>query len=860
MKRNNVWLITVSFLLLLAFGTEAQKSKTQKGAKKPAQKTKVQPANKTSQKSNTTKEPAQKTTPPKSTTQKSSNTETTSDASSDEGKVKDMVAFLEYMLNTLGSNETSARDKDVLITESYSKVFRDGKVQVEDDLDEERGVITNKDVVAYLKDVDFFFKDVKFEFNIESIKSAAMPNGKLFYKVSLTRLLTGTTAEGKTIKNTMPRFIEVNYNSDDQDLKIVSIYTNEFDERSALTNWWKELSYEWQAIFKKKLNLMDSVQLADIKNITALEELDLSGNKYIQTIDPLAQLFNLKALNLSNTAVKDLTPIRNLTELVELDLSETRIQDLTPLRYSSKLARLNINHTKVNDISVVEKMPAIQNLDIGDTFVADLTPASNLTDLRYLNIEGTLVSTLAPIQNLTVINELNASVTLIQDLNTLTGFKNLTVLNIDSTRVRDITPLSTLENLKVLHANYTLISDLQPLQKLPRLEKIYCDQTPVKLAIADAFMAANPKVLVVFNTRDLQVWWNSLSGHWQTVLSKTARIGTTPAKEELAKVTNLDSINIRGNSAITDLEPLRRLLKLQSITASKTGIKDLSPLQEHRAIRFLDISDTEVSDLFVVRQFTKLKELRTDQTKIEHIDPLFGLHTLEKLYVDHTTVNDIVAREFLEKHTSCLLIYKTVHLNRWWSNLSADWKQVFRSQMGTDTTSTRENLHKLVEQEVFHFKDAPVDNLNALSEFIRLKELHFSGTSVTTIPPLENIKSLRSLHASHGPLQHVEAIGIYTQLEDLDISNTPVDDLKPISSLQNLKSLNCAGTQIKKLDPLENSQSLELFDCSNTLVKNLDPIRNLPLKTLKCYNTKVSAKEVESLKKTNPQCNVVYYR
>src|SRR5882757_5796235 len=72
----------------------------------------------------------------------------------DEKKVRDLVAFFQFMLNTLGSKQTSARDKDILITESYSKIFFDNKVQIEDDLDMDRKVITNKDVTAYLKDVD----------------------------------------------------------------------------------------------------------------------------------------------------------------------------------------------------------------------------------------------------------------------------------------------------------------------------------------------------------------------------------------------------------------------------------------------------------------------------------------------------------------------------------------------------------------------------------------------------------------------------------------------------------------------------------------------------------------------------------
>ena len=237
MKRNNLWLIFL--LILFSFVAIAQK----KPAKKPAvQKSKLE-------------KPAEKKP----------------DAVADEKKVRDIVAFLEYMLNTLGSSGTPIRDKEVLITESYSKIFRDSKVQIEDDLDEERKVITNKDVVAYLKDVNFFFSNVRFEFVIEDIKSSTMPNGQYFYKVSSTRNLKGTTADRKPVNNTQPRYIEINYNPKDQDLKIVSIYTKEFNEKEALKNWWNTLSYEWQSILRKKLNLQDSVQFSDIKRKTYIE-------------------------------------------------------------------------------------------------------------------------------------------------------------------------------------------------------------------------------------------------------------------------------------------------------------------------------------------------------------------------------------------------------------------------------------------------------------------------------------------------------------------------------------------------------------------------------------------------------------
>jgi len=350
------------------------------------------------------------------------------DPAEGEKKVKDMVAFLGFMLNTLGNSTTSARDKDVLIAESYSKIFRDAKVQVEDDLDEERSVITNKDVVAYLKDINFFFKEVKFEFNIDKVERGVNAANQTFYKVTLSRNLSGTTSEGKTVNNIEPRFVEINFNPKDQDLKIVSIYTHEFNEKEALANWWKQLSYEWQSLFRKKFNLTDSISLSDIRRITSIEELDISNNKYIQTFEPLSQLRNLKSLNLSSTNINDLTPIRNLTELIELNLGRTSVRDLSPLKYSGNLLKLDINHTDVSDITVVQRMPKLEFLDLSATNVSDFTPLSSLTELVRLRLKSAKLSELTSIASASKLIELTISGTNVQNLSPLKDLTNLKTL------------------------------------------------------------------------------------------------------------------------------------------------------------------------------------------------------------------------------------------------------------------------------------------------------------------------------------------------------------------------------------------------------------------------------------------------
>ena len=290
-----------------------------------------------------------------------------------ENKVKDIVTFFEYVLNTLGKKTTSARDKDVIVSESYTKIFRDDQVQIQDDLDESRDVITYKNVQAYLKDVDFFFRGVSFDFTMEDVSHYVTEKGELFFKVSLTRNLRGIGIEGDSINNTQKRFIEINLNEESQDLKIVSIYTDEFSQKEALARWWNDLSYEWKAIFKRKIGLADSATASDIKNIAQISELDISDNKYLTNIEPLAQLTNLMRLDLAGTYIEDLKPIRNLTRLEELNLSSTQISSLDALKYATSLKALDLNSTTIDDISVIKRMGKLQKLDISQTNVLDLS-------------------------------------------------------------------------------------------------------------------------------------------------------------------------------------------------------------------------------------------------------------------------------------------------------------------------------------------------------------------------------------------------------------------------------------------------------------------------------------------------------
>ena len=149
--------------------------------------------------------------------------------------------FLQFTLNTIGNPKTTTSEKDIIITQSYLKLFRDPKVQIEDDLDPGRKTVTNKDVQAYLKDVDFFFKSAHFSLDIQGIDSLMNDNDEKVYVVKLNRNLNAVTIEDDTINQNITRYLEVNLNPKSEDLKIVSYYSTKLSEQDDLSNWWQGL-------------------------------------------------------------------------------------------------------------------------------------------------------------------------------------------------------------------------------------------------------------------------------------------------------------------------------------------------------------------------------------------------------------------------------------------------------------------------------------------------------------------------------------------------------------------------------------------------------------------------------------------
>lgn len=774
--------------------------------------------------------------------------------------VKDIVSALEYYLNVLGAERTSVGEKEVIINNSYSKLFAGPKVQIEDDLEASRSTPIFKDVQAYLKDIDFFFKNAVFDFEVAIIEALQKEDGSPYYKVELVRNLQGTSLEGEPINTTQKRFVELNLIPKSGELKIASIYTNKLSRDKQLSEWYNTLTVAWRAILKKKANVtVDSLTIQDITKLASVDSLDLSKNELILDLEPIYQLTNLKYLKISNTWISDLKPLRSINTLQSLDISNTSVYDLQYLKYHSEIQSLNLSNCHVEDFTILKSFTKLKRLNLARIKQLNLRFISDLTTLEELNLSESAGTAEIDFGRLTQLRKLDLSASDIVNLSGLTNAKLITDLNLELTLVQDIQPLASLSNLKLLNITNTKVERLEPLNSLPNITKLYSDNAPLNEESVDAFMMANPKTLVIRNTKQLQLWWDGMSSFWRKTLSKYID-NSKPTSEDLVQLLKIDSLNCEG-AGISTLAPISLLKKVEYLNIDNNpALGDLKGLEGLERLKELHMSNTNVSDLIPISRLVNIAHIEAENTRIGELAALHGAAKLKYLDVGGARVTKAEVSAFLDKRDDITIIFQTKALNAWWEGLSEAWKRSFRENFDLSNQPSAKQLHQLVALKALNVNNSGVNSLGELSEFYRLSSLSLNRLQLTDLNSLPNLKTLTELSFTEMPVANLLSVIKFDGLKKLNFSNTAIDDLKPLATMASIEELNCSGTNIKRFTGIENLVNLRRLDCSNTKVFKFDRLLELKkLESVICFNTSLRANDIQKLKEALPKVEVVFY-
>lgn len=832
-----------------------------------------------------------------------------------------LINFMEFAFNTIGSSKTEYKEKDIIINQSYVKFFKDAKVQIEDDLAGKRDVVTNKDVQAYLKDIDFFFKEVAFKFTIEEITQEVNERGEPYFLVKTSRNLKGTSLEGAKVNDNQPRFIEINLDEASRDLKIVSIYTTRASEEEELISWWNSLGRGWRDFFSGSTVVAEEVALKDvvaigrkyivvapggsyipdslkvedtlhispvsvfneIRRMWRAEQIDITGVPGIFTLEPLSAFTALRHLNVSGAMVKKLEPIRNLSKLESLNASGTMVASIGPLQYSTSLRYLDLSSTYVDDIAQVANFGRLEFLSLAGLKVGDISPISELTGLKELKLNQLPLNSLESLDALSQLEALDLSETGLSSLSSLSGLENLRRIMLERTNISDISPLAGMPELEYIFLDRSPVSGLTSLTGLKNLKVVYCDKTRITKDIAQQFMQQRPDVKVIYESEELTAWWQSMPDSWKNVFSAMLPLDSPPQREQLHEIAFLKRVDISGNKGISSLDPLQKLNSLTQLNASGSGISDLRALTNLFDLQVLDVSNTAVQDAAPLTGIEKLQELNISGTGITDLAPLTRLanlrnlgldrvqarnpevltrlHRLEMVYGDGVPGFDRIVERLWDSIPGVLVVYQTPELKKWWESLDEGWKKIFAEYEHTGTNPDRVQLQQVASiRELDISGRKTLSTLMPLSTLKQLEKLNMSGVQIASLLPLGLITSLKELDCSNTPVVDISPLTTNRGLKKLVCANTPIKNIDPVKYLPKLESLDISGTQVTKLNALSGAYNLAYLSCFSTKISSLSPLDGLNnLKSLKVYNSKISAKRIDQFRVSKPGVEVVYY-
>lgn len=806
-------------------------------------------------------------------------------------QVRQMVNYLQETLNFIGNPDNPVQEKDIIFKESYKKIFKDEYVQIEDDLDEFRGMSINKDVQAYLKDIDFFFQNVTFKFDVQKITPQTNEEGNTFFKVTMIRNIAGRTIVGDSINNSRNRFMEININPLKKELLIASVYTTKPNENEELRTWWNSMHESWKDYLAKDKFIDDTIELSTIKQILSdsifisepaeviLCDSFMLVGKDTLTMDRIAELHghrpdtvifihdtvtrmldrkmkynvnslyahlkemtNITEINVAdNKEIINLEPLSQMSDLRYIDCSGTEVIDINPIRNLNKISYLDLSNTNVTNISNLKYANDIETLKIDSTNINNISVVSSFSKLKTLYIQATDVYDLSPLSTCSNLFILNASNTTVDSIAVLSELPELYDLNLAYTAVSDVSPLQTLNKLHFLNVEGTTVSDLSPLASLPNLNAINCSNTPVAQLSPLKDMKYLKRIYC-----DNSMVTKEVAYEFMKFNNKVLVINETKTLElwweDLPSYWKILLVGNKNVGFQPTKEELHSIIQIRSLKIGKNSfVLDLNPIARLTNLEELDLSGSSITDLSQLSGLYNLKKLNISNTNISNIDVLRNNKELSELNISNTKVNSL--KSLVESpHISYIMAENSSIKQSEVHNLKRNQKQV-KVIYQTKELELWWSYLSASWRDIFnaHVKCNSNPTAEQLQDIVDLEEIVISPEFVVyDIEPLKNLAFLKKLESRNNQIHDLSPLSGKEFLETLVLKANPVDDLSPLSNVTSLKVLDVENTAVDDLSPVSNMMNLVELNVGGTSVSNLKPLANLALlEELFVFNTNV---------------------
>lgn len=412
-------------------------------------------------------------------------------------------------------------------------------------------------------------------------------------------------------------------------------------------NWWKNLSYQWKAIFLTTVLKCEFIDyeteyqedglvyvvsnpgfnweikrqiypyLKELLNTTAIDLTEVG----ISTISPLLHLGNLESLILAHNAIENINEISTLKNLKLLDLSNSyhsgyyynAIHDLSPLAKLEKLESLYISRLEINDTTFFNSLINLKNLFLSiENKISDFSFLLNLKKLKKLIYETSM-----PFEYLTADDGSHENL-----FEVLSQLINIEELHLRNNEIAKIDFLENLTQLKNLDLSVNFLSDIYPLKNLKNLEKLDLSSNRIINITPLKFLKNLTKLKLSFN-----------SVKYISVFRFIPQL----------------QILEMSNTRFENISPMQYLSALEKLNASFSNLYDITAFLNLKSLRIMLLNNNKIHDIFSLKNLTNLTVLDLSHNQITDITPLSNLINLQILKLDFNNISDITPLANLKK-------------------------------------------------------------------------------------------------------------------------------------------------------------------------------------------------------------------
>jgi len=279
--------------------------------------------------------------------------------------------------------------------------------------------------------------------------------------------------------------------------------------------------------------------------------------------------------------------------------------------------------------------------------------------------------------------------------------------------------------------------------------------------------------------------------------------------EDLTPLTRLKKLDLSGSRFPADsLSALASLPALEDLTLSDCGLSTIAALENVATLVRLDLSENTLRNLSPLRNMMFLRELDLQHNAVTDLTDIACLTNLERLNVSYNSlttlapISSCLRITWLDAGNNLLTDVVGVNMLSLLEYLSLEYNKLTDISLLSPCT-------ELVELSL---SSNQITDLTALSTLAKLDILDFSYNQVESLPQWAEGCTLRVIDGSYNALTSIDNLAGLDQISYIYMDYNNITDVNALADCYRLVQLNVYGNEVDDVSQLRDHDIIVNYD------------------------------------------------